>query len=77
MVLVAAIRRAQAHVPGYNPRMPTSTAARLVGTTPRRLRYRHRTLAMKIAHRLSWRWSGIEQILPHELGLLDDDGARE
>jgi hypothetical protein len=62
-VLVAEIRRARERVPTYDPRIRTAVAARLIGITPRRLRYQHRTLAMKISHRLSWLWSDIEQIL--------------
>jgi len=61
---IAEIRRAQARVPGYDPRLHTTVAARFAGMTPSQLRYRHRALATKSAHgRLRWRWSDVEAIL--------------
>jgi hypothetical protein len=61
---LAEIRLARQRCPSFDPRLPTSSAARFAKITPRQLRDRHRSLATKSAHRrLQWRWSCIEQIL--------------
>jgi hypothetical protein len=61
--MIAVIRRARVRMPGYDPQLKTSVAARLAGITPRRLRTRHRSLGIKIERRWFWRWTSIEQIL--------------
>jgi hypothetical protein len=60
--IITAIWRARARVPGFDPQLKTAVAAKLAGSTPRRLRNLHRCLATKIERRLFWRWSVIETI---------------